>query len=355
MAERINRIGTDKYTITVNTAGEILLDTGLTGKVTVNGDLDVLGAQTSIGSTELIVDDKTITINNGDPGGDAGITDVSDGNGRAAGIIIDRGPDAFDAKFFYDEDLKTIRNGAEPANEGAFIFKLASGDLSGIHTTSIIPELDQDLYLIGAGTGLVNVTGTADYEQQIWPYTDPGGDEDPYITPDPSQTNGLSVPTNDDALVNIKGLLDYVNGYFTYNFQDKITTGTLSPTTVQVYDTESGGGTSRAEILINEITIATFFESRVEFEDLRFDDNIVTTSGINSDIILKGSGTGRVQIDGWLNFTEEVTPASPPSAGSTLYSKTLGDGGTGLYFINADGTEDELVSRNKALLYSIIF
>ena len=92
MAERINRIGTDKYTITVNTAGEIILDTGLTGKVTVNGDLDVLGAQTSIGSAELIVDDKTITLNNGDPGGDAGITDVSDGNGRAAGIIIDRGP-----------------------------------------------------------------------------------------------------------------------------------------------------------------------------------------------------------------------------------------------------------------------
>lgn len=349
MAERINRIGVDKYTISINTEGEILLDTGLTGKVTVNGDLDVLGAQTSIGSAELIVDDKTITINNGDPGGDAGITDVSDGNGRGAGIIIDRGPDAFDAKFFYDENLNTIRNGATPANEGAFIFKLANGDLSGIHTGSIIPTLDQDLYLIGAGTGVVNVTGTTDYEKQIWPYT--GSD----ITPDPSQSDGLSVPTNDDALVNVRGLLDYVGGYFTYNFQDRITTGTLNPTSVQVFDTEEGGGTSRVEIAVDQSVIATFFQSRVEFEDLRFDDNIVTTSGINSDIILKGSGTGRVQIDGWLNFTEEVTPASPPSAGSTLYSKTLGDGGTGLYFINADGTEDELVSRNKALLYSIIF
>jgi len=38
-----------------------------------------------------------------------------------------------------------------------------------------------------------------------------------------------------------------------------------------------------------------------------------------------------------------------------LYSKTLADGGTGLFFINSDGTADELVSRNKALLYSIIF
>ena len=349
MAERFNRIGTDKYTISVNTDGEIVLDVGLTGKVTINGDLDVLGDQTSIGSAELIVDDKTITINKGDPGGDAGITDVGDGNGRGAGIIIDRGPDAFNAIFFYDEALKTIRNGAQPANEGAYIFKLASGDLSGIHTSSIISATDQNLYLIGGGTGVVDVTGTTDYEKQIWPYTGSN------ITPDPSQSDGLSVTVNDDALVNTRGLLDYVNGYFTYNFQNKITTGTLDPTSVQVYDTETGGGTSRVEIAVDQSVIATFFQSRVEFEDLRFDDNIVTTSGINSDIILKGSGTGRVQIDGWLNFTEEVTPASPPSAGSTLYSKTLGDGGTGLYFINADGTEDELVSRNKALLYSIIF
>ena len=135
MAERINRIGTDKYTISVNPAGETVLDVGLIGKVTINGDLDVLGAQTSIGSSELVVDDKTITINNGDPGGDAGITDVSDGNGRGAGIIIDRGPDAFNAIFFYDEALKTIRNGAQPSNEGAYIFKLAKVANSSFYST----------------------------------------------------------------------------------------------------------------------------------------------------------------------------------------------------------------------------
>ncbi len=349
MAERFNRIGTDKYTISVNPEGEIVLDVGLIGKVTINGDLDVLGAQTSIGSSELVVDDKTITINNGDPGGDGGITDVGDGNARGAGIIIDRGPDAFNSIFFYDEALKTIRNGAQPVGEGAYIFKLANGDLSGIHTSSIISAENQNLYLLGGGTGVVDVTGTTDYEKQIWPYT---GDD---ITPDVSQLNGLSVPINDDALVNTRGLLDYVAGYFTYNFQDKITKGTTSPTSVKVFDTEDGGGTSKVEVAVDESVVATFFQSRVEFEDLRFDDNIVTNSGINSDIILKGSGTGRVKVDGWLNFTEEVTPASPPSEGSTLYSKTLGDGGTGLYFINTDGTEDELVSRNKALLYSIIF
>ena len=349
MAERINRIGTDKYTITVNTAGEIYLDTGFTGKVTINGDLVVLGDQTSIGSSELVVDDKTITINNGDPGGDGGITDLSDGFGKGAGIIIDRGPDANNARIFYDEDIKTIRNGAEPVNEGAFIFKLSTGDYAGIHTSSIVTDTNQDLYLIGGGTGVASVAGTTDYEKQIWAYT--GSD----ITANPSEVDGLSAPVDDDALVNARGLLDYVKGYFTYNFQDKITTGSISPTSVQVYDSETGGGTSRVEIKSDDATIATFYETRVEFEDLRFDDNIITSNGINSDIVLKGSGTGVVSLDGWQNFTVQADPASPPAEGTTLYSKTLADGGTGLFFINSDGTADELVSRNKALLYSIIF
>jgi len=349
MAERINRIGTDKYTITVNPSGEIVLDTGLTGKVTINGDLDVLGDQTSIGSSELVVDDKTITINNGDPGGDAGITDLSDGYGKAAGIIIDRGPDANNARIFYDEDIKTIRNGAEPVNEGAFIFKLSTGDYAGIHTSSIVTDTNQNLYLIGGGTGVVSVVGTTDYEKQIWDYTGSN------ITANPSTADKLDQPDDDDALVNARGLLDYVKGYFTYNFQDKITTGSITPTSVQVYDSETGGGTSRVEIKSDNSIIATFFETRVEFEDLRFDDNIITSNGINSDIVLKGSGTGVVSLDGWQNFTVQADPATTPSEGTTLYSKTLGDGGTGLFFINSDGTTDELVSRNKALLYSIIF
>jgi hypothetical protein len=349
MAERINRIGTDKYTITVNTAGEILLDTGLTGKVTINGDLDVLGDQTSIGSSELVVDDKTITINNGDPGGDGGITDLSDGFGKAAGIIIDRGSDANNARIFYDEDIKTIRNGAEPANEGAFIFKLSTGDYAGIHTSSIVADTNQDLYLIGGGTGVVSVVGTTDYEKQIWDYTGSN------ITANPATADKLDQPDNDDALVNARGLLDYVKGYFTYNFQDRITTGSITPTSVQVYDSETGGGTSRVEIVSDNSIIATFFETRVEFEDLRFDDNIITSNGINSDIVLKGSGTGVVSLDGWQNFTVQADPATAPAEGTTLYSKTLADGGTGLFFINSDGTTDELVSRNKALLYSIIF
>ena len=349
MAERINRIGADKYTIKVNADGDIVLDVGDDGKVTVSGNLDVLGETTSIGSSTLVVDDKTIVINNNDPGGDAGITDLLDGYNRGAGIIIERGPDAFEARLFYDEDLDSIRAGATPVNEGAFIFKLGNGNLSGIHTTSIFTDTNEDLYLLGTGTGVVTVVGTTDYEKQVWPYTGSA------ITVNPSADDKLQPPIDDDALVNAKGLKDYIRDYHNYNFQTKILDGELSLTSVEALDQESGAGTSRVEVTVDGAVIATFYETRFEVDNLRFSGQTITNNGINQDIILTGSGTGRVQVDGWQNFTIEADPAAAPSEGTTIYSKTLADGGTGLFFYNEDGTNDEFVSRNKALLYSIIF
>lgn len=352
MAERIIRSGVDKYTIEVNTDGEIVFNVGDNGKVTVSGDLDVLGDTTTIGSSELTVDDKTITINNGDPGGDGGITDLLDGYERSAGVIIYRGSDAFDARMFYDEDLSTIRNGAKPdSTEGSFVFRLANGNYSGIHASSIMTDTNEDLYLVGQGTGVVSAFGVTDYERQIWNYSssDPLDKEINFLA-------GSIKAGKDDSLINAVGVVEYVDAYHENYFQPKIE---KDDSRVEIFDADIDGGTSRVEIDVDGSLFSTFYDTRVEFGNLRFTTTssigTITSNGINENIILKGSGTGQVQIDGWQNFTVESDPASPPSEGTTIYSKTLGDGGTGLYFINEDGTTDEFVSRNKALLYSIIF
>lgn len=347
MAERINRIGADKYTIEVNEAGEIILNTGVDGKVTISGDLDVLGDTTTIGSSELTVDDKTITINLGDPAGGGGINDLLDGYGRSAGVIIYRGPDANEARMFYDEDLDTWRSGAVDSAVGAFSFRLGNGDYAGIHTSSIVTESNQDLYLIGQGTGTVTVSGVTDYERQVWQYDGT----------DVNFSAGPIAPGKADALINAQGVIDYVDSYHLEFFQPKIE---KDDSRVEIFDADVDGGTSKVEIAIDDSIYSTFFDNRVEFGNLRItsdpgDVAVITSNGINSNIRLRGTGTGVVQIDGWQNFTIEADPADAPDAGVTIYSKTLGDGGTGLYFYNEDGTQDEFVSRNKALLYSIIF
>jgi len=81
----------------------------------------------------------------------------------------------------------------------------------------------------------------------------------------------------------------------------------------------------------------------------------VTSDASNSNLTLTANGTGSISINNILTFSSN---ASTPSAASVtkLYSKTVGGGGTGVFFINSavgSGTEDELISKKKATALAI--
>ena len=81
----------------------------------------------------------------------------------------------------------------------------------------------------------------------------------------------------------------------------------------------------------------------------------VTSDTSNSNLTLKANGTGSISINNVLTFSSN---ASTPAAASVtkLYSKTVGGGGTGVFFINSavgSGTEDELISKKKATALAI--
>lgn len=44
-----------------------------------------------------------------------------------------------------------------------------------------------------------------------------------------------------------------------------------------------------------------------------------------------------------------------PSSGIRLYSKPQGTGKTGIYYVNSNNTNDEVVSKNRSLLFSMLF
>lgn len=48
------------------------------------------------------------------------------------------------------------------------------------------------------------------------------------------------------------------------------------------------------------------------------------------------------------------TPANVASS-TVVYANSAGSGGTGLYFVDSDNTQDELVSKSKAIVFGIIF
>lgn len=339
MAQRINKIGADSYVIRVDDGGSIELDVGPGGNVVITGDLAVQGESTSIGSSELIVDDNTITVNNGETGN--GITL------NTAGLIVDRGVQN-DAYLFFDERLNTVSGGI--SRQGSWVLQDQTGAIQGLYASSIRPDVNgvNNLTLLAEGTGIVTVTGTTDYEKQVYNYT---GNN---ITPNPSTATKLSLPTDDDALVTARLLEDFVRGYNAQNYQKGIQSGETTPTKVETFDFEDDASTSRIEFRIDDSLFGTMFENRFDIGNISITQNSITSQDTNGDIVLAGSGTGSVKIDTPATIKKLSDPAAPVD-GVSLYSKPLADGGTGLFFVNEDTTTDEIASRNKALLFSIIF
>ena len=95
----------------------------------------------------------------------------------------------------------------------------------------------------------------------------------------------------------------------------------------------------------------------ISTQTINIDSGSATISGLrsNEDLILKASGTGNVVIDDTLTFSAMATDPTA-TAQTTLYNKTAGGGGTGLYFRNTaigSGAVGELISKKKATALAI--
>ena len=55
---------------------------------------------------------------------------------------------------------------------------------------------------------------------------------------------------------------------------------------------------------------------------------------------------------------KEITPGNAPPRpddGVSLYTADEGPGDTGVYYVNKNETRDEIISRNRSLIFSMLF
>ena len=345
------------YKITVTSGGEIRLDPGNSGIVRIMGDLTVDGTTTTVNSTEIAIGDPFLTVNQDNVSGGQIVDDV-------AGIQIDRG--GSDAFWVFDEGINTQAPG-----DGAFVGRIGNaqtGAIVGIRTTSINTG-GADLNLISQGTGVVTVQGCNEYHKQLFEYTtDPADPANEVV----DFTGDIIKAGYSDALVNAQGVIDSLEGFFVGKFQRKIEN---QDTFVAVHDTDGGNAVSAIEFTIDNNPAAFFFNDRTELQHIRIQDTTIETTSSNGDLILKAPGVGNVQINdvlyipqgpyqdddgvagGTFAFGEDADEENPdaPADGIKLFSRAEGVAGTSLYFVNGYGSQDELVSKKKALLFSMIF
>lgn len=370
MTKIVKRIGGDYYKIKVDDGGEIWFDVGpsstspgsavkITGDLIVEGTLSA-GSTTEVDREDLVIFDNTITLNRGETG--AGI---QDGSG-SAGIVIDRGT-LNDVNLFFDETKNSIRN--EQSIQGSFVFQDNTQAPLGIHASSISTLNNDNLYLLNnASVGIVTVKEASNYEKSVFNYDinddiEFNASSEDKLEPIGEQINQSGKSYDEDALITARLLIDYTRSYHKYNFQDRIISADNTPSSV-VANTDtvviSVNGDANNVVTFSEFD-AVLYGLNVKTEsNITPDDVLVRPISTNSNLILRGNNLGIVQNDDYLNLTKQADPTEignigAPADGVTIYGDTLADGGTGLYFINEDGTNDEIASRNKALLFSIIF
>lgn len=340
------------YNIRAGEGAKITLDTGPVasgGSVRVTGNLVVEGETFNVNTTNLNIEDNIISLNVGEVG--PGVSLVY------SGIEIERGNTAStspqnNVSFLYDEstDAWILAHGSAP---GPFNFDASSLRLKQILTNSTTDA--GDLTLIGTGTGVAKVIGTTDYEAQVTHDDDLPNKKyvDDSILNNP--TFQIVAPQSQDTKVVIadKEITPNTSG----------TAGSLAYFTATT--THSTYGESAVSIIVDNALVGQFYSNRFEIGDLEIgggtDRNEITSrAGItNENVYVRTQGTGKLQTNYAIQVENIGVIPSYVSNSVLLYAAAPSIGTTGLYFVNdsaeAAKQNGELISKNKALVFSMLF
>jgi archaellum component FlaG (FlaF/FlaG flagellin family) len=317
------------YNVKTKEGGIIKLDVGPPtsgGQVIVTANLIVEGDTLTVEAENLNVKDNIIQLNYGETGAGVSL--------RYSGLQIDRGT-LSPASFFWDENDDSF-NLATGSPESAFNYSNSTLRLKTITTDTASP----DLVLIGYGDGVITVAGTNDYENQV---------------------------TNDDDIPNKKYVDDSIRDNPTFQIIDDNTRVIVTDKEVAgslAYLTSNTGystfGESAVSVLVDGTLNTQFYTNRALIQGLEFNQNepnnpTITVNNTNDNIYLQTNGTGKLRTNYGLQL-EEISVDPAYVSGSTIaYAKEPSIGDTGLFYRNSNNSTDELISKNKALLFSMIF
>ena len=365
------------YNIKTGEGSTILLDTGPNvGEVRITGNLIVLGETLTVEATNLNVQDNIIILNYGETG--QGVTL------GYSGVQIDRGYNIDSSQvaptaLLWDEANETWQI-AQGTPEDGFNYTDSKLKLSQILTDAATD--DGDLILIGAGTGVVKVTGTVNYEQRVLDDDDVPNKR--YVD-DAIQLNPTFQITKDDTRVIV---FDKENALPAASFSPAIGPYGAQPVNSQIAFIVDN---RRVAVMTKdhfEMTGLTIFTEDPVVPDIEaamsgnynpgptatnlsgFENQsavVIQSDNTNANIRLETNGTGKVVISYAMSFEYHGSPVTQVGSTSILYGSTPGTGTTGLSFrntrpskelngtVNASFTTDELISKNRALLFSMLF
>lgn len=313
------------YTIKTVRAGVIRLDTGPgIGETRITGNLVVDGVTVTVDAENIDIKDNVITLNYGETADGVSL--------QYSGIEIDRGFNGGTANprasLVFNEATDTFEIGKK-TSPGVYDFFNSAIKTRYIRTDG---NTDRgDLSLINTGIGVVKVSGTTDYLNEMLLRT------------------AENAAAADDILAN-KAYVDYaVLNNPTYFVEDDDTRVVAADTTIH-----GSGGPSRVLIQIDNNTRATIYDDRMTLFNLDISDRKIAARNTNDSVSIEANGTGKVIINAPLQMENQGFVPAAVALNTIVYAGTPGTGDSGVYFVNTTESA-ELTNKNRALLWSILF
>lgn len=297
------------------------------GTVIIDGNLNVIGDSTAIQTIDTVIEDNILVLNSGELN-----NYITKGT---SGILIARGNNddlQYGASLLYNDNLTW--NDSLDSYGGLFVLsagqngirKLSALQLKGLRTDG------NSLNVFGTENpfAVINVKGTVDYENQVI------DDDD---IPNKKYVDDRSLATVQNAR-QIKVGDAIMRGF----------APTESPSS-DFYALDH-----KIEAYLDTVPTVVFKLEGVtaQVQGVLISNNSISVTTSTNDLILDPPVDKSVKIDGSVQFLNVNAPSVLPSYTGFYSTSTIGGGGTGLYFVNTS-TTDELTSRRRTILYSIIF
>ncbi len=328
------------YNIRAIDGGTIKLDTGPNvGQVLITGDLVVRGETTTIQAVDLNITDNIIVANFGETGD--GVTLIY------SGLQIDRGTLPPASIVFNENPTGVDYWQFATGTPGSYDFQDSRLKVNEILTEPVVTfNPNGNLTLIGTSSpnGVITVAGTTNYENQV---------------------------VDDDHIPNKRYVDDAIFNNPTFQIRSDDTRVIISdkevPGSLTYYEDETGLDTdneSAVSFLVDGTLVAEYRKDQLFLQSIKIEDNTIAIdtrlSLIDENIKFTTNGTtGKVQFDDAIQLDQRTGPFATVSGAVLLHAGTPSIGTTGLYYVN-DSTEavkqsGELINKNKALVFSMIF
>jgi hypothetical protein len=401
---RVLKVSNDNYTI--QTASKITLDPTSAGTVIITGNLDVKGTTTTVESTNSTIADNIIQLNQGQTG-----NGISSANGYISGIDVERGAYT-PAQWVFSESVshsivnQPIVYTATVTEVTTNLITLSSvtlltigstivfsgsvfGGVSGgqvYYITNVIQGSRKISISLTSGGGNVVLTAatgsmTATINNLAGTWVAQYGNGSLTGIQASSFATGANLDFVFDMLgssavmriANSPSYTTLVNNSADLNTiitkgwaQGYVSASGITPGMADVdklYYTNSGTIYSRIQayqtsvnFYVNQTQRATLTATGLSVDNVNIYQDTVSNTSVSSPLILTATNS-QVKITGVINLDDTATSPSSTAGTSKIYSKSASGttpGKTGIYFANPVNS-DELVAKNRALLFSMLF